>query len=132
MMSSPAGAKILEVPVRHHARKFGQGKYGLERTLKVILDLIAVQFLTRYSAKPIYLFGGGGILMFLAGFFGPAFLAARKLLLEVDILTSPIFIISVLLALMGLIAELLVRTCHESQQKPTYTVRQVMRDGKDT
>jgi glycosyltransferase involved in cell wall biosynthesis len=137
--ANSVGAKIIEVPVRHHARKFGQSKYGLERTLKVILDLIAVQFLTRYSAKPIYLFGGGGILMFLAGFFGLAFLGVRKLLIEVDILTSPIFIISVLVALMGfqsilmgLIAELLVRTYHESQQKSTYTVRRVMRDGKDT
>lgn len=136
--ANSVGAKILEVPVRHHARKFGKSKYGLERTLKVVLDLIAVQFLTRYSAKPIYLFGGGGILMFLTGFAGIAFLAIRKLLAQVEILTSPIFIISVMLALMGfqailmgLIAELLVRTYHESQQKPTYTVRRVMRDGKD-
>jgi len=135
--ANSVGAKIIEVPVRHHARKFGKSKYGLERTLKVILDLIAVQFLTRYSAKPIYLFGGGGILMFLAGFLGMLFLGARKLLIEVDILTSPIFIISALLALMGfqsilmgLIAELLVRTYHESQQKPTYTVRRAIHDRK--
>ncbi|NCP87731.1 MAG: glycosyltransferase [Anaerolineae bacterium CG_4_9_14_3_um_filter_57_17] len=127
------GAKILEVPVRHHARQFGKSKYGLERTLKVILDLIAVQFLTRYSAKPIYLFGGGGILMAGLGAAGMIFLALRKLLIRVDILTSPIFIISVLLVLMGfqsilmgLIAELLVRTYHESQQKTTYTVRKVI------
>ncbi len=127
------GARILEVPVRHHARKFGKSKYGLERTLKVILDLIAVQFLTRYSAKPIYLFGGGGIVMAGLGAAGMIFLALRKLLVRVDILTSPIFIISVLLALMGfqsilmgLIAELLVRTYHESQQKATYTVRKVV------
>ncbi|MDX9993443.1 MAG: glycosyltransferase family 2 protein [Anaerolineales bacterium] len=136
--ANSVGAKIIEVPVRHHARKFGKSKYGLERTLKVVLDLIAVQFLTRYSAKPIYLFGGGGILMFLAGFLGMAFLAVRKLLIQIDVLTSPIFIISVMLALMGfqsilmgLIAELLVRTYHESQQKPTYTVRKVLRNGKD-
>lgn len=131
------GAKILEVPVRHHARQFGKSKYGLERTLKVILDLIAVQFLTRYSAKPIYLFGGGGILMAGLGAFGLFFLALRKLLIRVDILTSPIFIISVLLALMGfqsilmgLIAELLVRTYHESQQKATYTLRKVLGGGQ--
>ncbi|GAB4502272.1 MAG: glycosyltransferase family 2 protein [Anaerolineales bacterium] len=131
--ANAVGAKILEVPVRHHARQFGKSKYGLERTLKVILDLIAVQFLTRYSAKPIYLFGGGGILMAGLGAAGMIFLALRKLLIRVDILTSPIFIISVLLALMGfqsvlmgLIAELLVRTYHESQQKTTYTVRKVI------
>ncbi len=135
--ANSVGAKILEVPVRHHARKFGKSKYGLERTIKVVLDLIAVQFLTRYSAKPIYLFGGGGIAMFGLGFLGMLFLIVRKFLIQVDILTSPIFIISVLLALMGfqsilmgLIAELLVRTYHESQQKATYTVRKVWRDGK--
>lgn len=124
------GASILEVPVRHHARKFGRSKYGLERTLKVILDLIAVQFLTRYAAKPIYLFGGGGILMAGMGVAGMVFLVLRKLLASIDILTSPIFTLSILLALMGfqtillgLIAELLVRTYHESQQKRTYTLR---------
>ncbi len=136
--ANSVGAKILEVPVRHHARKFGKSKYGLERTLKVILDLIAVQFLTRYSAKPIYLFGGGGFGMFALGFLGMLFLLIRKLILDVDILTSPIFTLSVMLALvgfqtilLGLIAELLVRTYHESQQKPTYTVRRVVRDGKN-
>jgi len=135
--ANAVGAKILEMPVKHHARQFGKSKYGLERTLKVVLDLIAVQFLTRYSAKPIYLFGGGGIGMFGLGLVGMLFLAIRKLLVQIDILTSPIFTLSVLLAmvgfqtiLLGLIAELLVRTYHESQQKPTYTVRRFFRDGK--
>ncbi len=137
--ASAVGAKIYEMPVRHHARKFGKSKYGLERTIKVILDLIAVQFLTRYSAKPIYLFGGGGFIMAALGFLGMIFLLARKLLLDIDILTSPIFTLSVLLALLGfqtillgLIAELLVRTYHESQQKPTYTVRKVIREHSTT
>jgi glycosyltransferase involved in cell wall biosynthesis len=131
--ANSVGAKMLEVPVRHHARKFGQSKYGLERTLKVVLDLMAVQFLTREANKPIYLFGGGGLVLIGLGFVGMLFLAIRKLVLEINILTSPLFIISVLLAitgfqsiLMGLIAELLVRTYHESQQKPTYTVRKVL------
>ncbi len=135
--ANSVGAKMLEVPVRHHARQFGKSKYGLERTTKVILDLIAVQFLTRYANKPIYLFGGGGILLFAAGFVGLVFLAIRKLILHIDILNSPIFIISVMAALMGfqsilmgLIAELLVRTYHESQQKPTYTVRHILRNGQ--
>jgi glycosyltransferase involved in cell wall biosynthesis len=135
--ANSVGAKILEVPVRHHARKFGKSKYGLERTLKVVLDLMAVQFLTKAANKPIYLFGGGGIGLFLLGFLGMVFLALRKLFLQIDILTSPIFIISVMAAmtgfqaiLLGLIAELLVRTYHESQQKPTYTVRKVLRGGR--
>jgi glycosyltransferase involved in cell wall biosynthesis len=132
------GAKILEVPVRHHARKYGTSKYGLERILKVVLDLIAVQFLTRSSNKPIYLFGGGGIILGLAGFLGMLFVFVRKVIFQIDIGTSPIFIISVMAAIMGfqaillgLIAELLVRTYHESQSKPTYTLRQVWREGKE-
>ena len=132
------GAKILEVPVRHHARKFGKSKYGLERTIKVVLDLMAVQFLTRAANKPIYLFGGTGFVLFSMGFLGMLFLLVRKLVVQIDILSSPIFIISVMAAmigfqsiLMGLIAELLVRTYHESQQKPTYTVRKVLRGGSE-
>ncbi|MEI6289010.1 MAG: glycosyltransferase family 2 protein [Chloroflexota bacterium] len=135
--ANSVGAKILEVPVRHHSRKFGASKYGLERTLKVVLDLMAVQFLTKAANKPIYLFGGGGIGLIAASFFGFLFLVIRKLISQIDILSSPIFIISMLAAmtgfqaiLMGLIAELLVRTYHESQQKPTYTVRKVIRNNE--
>ncbi len=136
--ANSVGAKLLEVPVRHHARKYGKSKYGLERTLKVVLDLMAVQFLTRAANKPIYLFGGAGIGLFSLGVLGMLFLFIRKLLIQIDILTSPIFIISVMAAmigfqsiLMGLIAELLVRTYHESQQKPTYTVRKVLRHNQE-
>jgi glycosyltransferase involved in cell wall biosynthesis len=135
--ANSVGAKILEVPVRHHARQYGKSKYGLERTMKVVLDLMAVQFLTKAANKPIYLFGGGGLALFTLGFLGMLFLAIRKFIFQIDILTSPIFIISVMVAmtgfqaiLMGLIAELLVRTYHESQQKPTYTVRKVLRGGQ--
>jgi glycosyltransferase involved in cell wall biosynthesis len=136
--ANSVGAKILEVPVRHHSRKFGKSKYGLERTMKVVLDLMAVQFLTRAANKPIYLFGGTGFGLFSLGFLGMIFLLLRKLIIQIDILSSPIFIISVMAAmigfqsiLMGLIAELLVRTYHESQQKPTYTVRKVLRNGRE-
>lgn len=135
--ANSVGAKILEVPVRHHARQYGKSKYGLERTMKVVLDLMAVQFLTKAANKPIYLFGGGGLGLFALGFLGMLFLAIRKFIFQIDILNSPIFIISVMVAmtgfqaiLMGLIAELLVRTYHESQQKPTYTVRKVLRSGR--
>jgi hypothetical protein len=99
----------------------------------VVLDLMAVQFLTRGANKPIYLFGGGGLALVALGLVGMIFLIIRKLLVQINILTSPLFIIAVLSAmtgfqsiLMGLIAELLVRTYHESQQKPTYTVRKVL------
>jgi glycosyltransferase involved in cell wall biosynthesis len=136
--ANSVGAKILEVPVTHHARQYGQSKYGLERTLKVVLDLMAVQFLTRSANKPIYLFGGGGIILAAVGFVGLLFLFIRKMVFQIDIATSPIFIISAMAGMMGfqsillgLIAELLVRTYHESQSKPTYTVRKVLREGKE-
>ncbi len=136
--ANSVGAKIVEVPVRHHARKFGQSKYGLERTAKVILDLMAVQFLTRYANKPIYLFGGGGLILFLASFVTLLVLAVRRVFEGTSISNSPIFVIAVMVGLMGtqsilmgLIAELLVRTYHESQAKTTYTVRRYLQGGKE-
>lgn len=127
------GARIVEIPVRHHPRRFGQAKYGLERTLKVVLDLFTVKFLLSYANKPIYLFGGTGAVLFGLSVLAMLFLAVRKLMENITILSSPIFIVAVMMAvlgfqsiLMGLIAELLVRTYHEAQGKTTYTVREVI------
>ncbi len=131
--ASSVGAKILEVEVHHHARRFGKAKYGLERTLKVVLDLFTVKFLNSYANKPIYLFGGTGIVMMILAFLVLLFLLLRKIIAAVSVTTSPLFLLSVMVAVMGfqsillgLIAELLVRTYHESQGKPTYTVRKVI------
>lgn len=127
------GAKITEIPVRHHPRKFGEAKYGLERTVKVVLDLFTVKFLLDYSHKPMRLFGGTGILLIAASFLLLVYLFIRKIFFFIDVLTSPFFQIGVMFLilgfqsiLMGLIAELLARTYHESQSKPTYTVRTVL------
>jgi glycosyltransferase involved in cell wall biosynthesis len=127
------GAKITELPVHHHARKFGKAKYGLERTIKVILDLFTVKFLLDYSHKPMRLFGGAGITLMFFSFVMLLALFVRKLVEGVPILTSPIFSLGVMFfilgfqsILMGLIAELLARTYHESQKKPTYTIRQIL------
>ncbi len=124
------GAKIIEVPVRHHARRFGQTKYGLERTAKVILDLFTVKFLMSYSAKPIYLFGGAGLGLMGGSSLMLLFLLVRRLWLKISVFDSPLFFVGIMLLilgfqsiLMGLIAELLARTYHESQRKPTYTVK---------
>jgi len=124
------GAKIIEMPVRHHARRFGKTKYGLERTAKVILDLFTVKFLMDYSAKPIYLFGGTGLALMSGSGLMLLFLMIRRLWLRISVFDSPLFIVAILLLilgfqsmLMGLIAELLIRTYHESQRKPTYTVK---------
>jgi glycosyltransferase involved in cell wall biosynthesis len=128
------GSKITEMPVRHHPRRAGKTKYGLSRTFKVILDLATVKFLISYSHKPIYLFGGTGALLILPSLIMLGFLFFRRVFLGVSVLGSPIFQISTMLAilgfqsiLMGFIAELLVRTYHESQAKPIYTVRRIYR-----
>lgn len=128
-----AGAKISEVVVRHHPRKHGKANYGLERTLKVVLDLITVKFLMKFSKKPIYLFGGVGFGMMMVGLALFIWLAIRRIVAEVGVLTSPWFQIAVMMfllgfiaILMGLIAELLMRTYFESQKKKTYTVRELV------
>lgn len=130
------GAKIVELPVTHHARRFGKTKYGLERTAKVILDLFTVKFLLSYSQKPIYLFGGTGLGLMAISAVGMLFLMLRRIIIGTSVLSSPFFIVAVMLLimgfqsiLMGLIAELLVRTYHESQRKPTYTVKKVLANG---
>ena len=127
------GARMIELPVNHHPRKFGKTKYGLNRTIKVILDLFTVKFLISYASKPIYLFGGTGAIFMLMSLGLLSFLFIRKLLFSTSVLQSTFFQIGIMLmilgvqsVLMGLIAELLVRTYHESQQKPTYTVRKVL------
>jgi len=131
------GAKIIEVPVRHHPRRFGKAKYGLERTLKVILDLFTVKFLNSYANKPIYLFGGTGAVLIGLSILVLLYLFVRRVFFGIGVLTSPFFQMATMIGilgfqsiLMGLIAELLVRTYHESQGKPTYTVRRVIRNGE--
>jgi glycosyltransferase involved in cell wall biosynthesis len=123
------GARITEIPVHHHPRKYGKAKYGLERTLKVLLDLFTVKFLLDYSRKPIYLFGGTGLSLIIVSALALLGLLVRRIFWGVPVLTSPFFLIAVMFVimgfqsiLMGLIAELQVRTYYESQDKPTYTV----------
>ena len=124
------GAKIIEVPVQHYPRRLGKTKYGLERTIKVLLDLFTVKFLISYANKPIYLFGGAGLALILPSLFVLGVLLFRRLTENVSVTRSPLFQTSTMLIilgaqaiLMGLIAELLIRTYHESQAKPTYSVR---------
>jgi glycosyltransferase involved in cell wall biosynthesis len=125
------GARITEIPVHHHARQFGKSKVGLERTIKVLLDLFTVKFLLTYSNKPIYLFGGTGITLSALGVLDLFYLFIRRTFWQVPASTSPLLLTGVMFVimgfqsiLMGLIAELLARTYHESQAKPTYTVRE--------
>jgi glycosyltransferase involved in cell wall biosynthesis len=131
--ANSVGAKITEVQVNHHPRKFGKSKVGLERTVKVILDLVTVKFLVSYSSKPIYLFGGAGLILILGSGVMLLYLFVRRMLSQISVLGSPLFQVSVMLlimgfqsVLMGLIAELLVRTYYESQRKPTYHIRKTI------
>jgi len=126
------GAHITEMPVSHRPRRFGRANYGLERTFKVLLDLFTVKFLLDYSHKPIRLFGGAGMGLSVLGAALLLYLFIRRVFFNVSVLGSPFFLVGVMFfilgfqsILMGLIAELLARTYHESQAKPTYTVREV-------
>ena len=127
------GAKMIEVEVNHHPRRFGKAKYGLERTLKVILDLVTVKFLLSFANKPIYLFGGAGAILILVSALLLIYLFIRRIFFLVSVMESPLFQMSTMIfimgfqsIMMGLIAELLVRTYHESQGKRTYTIRRVI------
>ena len=137
--ANSVGARITEVKVHHHPRKFGKAKYGLERTFKVVLDLFTVKFLTSYTNKPIYLFGGAGLILIVISLLTLLFLLIRRFATAAKIspFSSPLFTIAIMVAilgfqslLMGLIAELLVRTYHESQNKPVYTIREIIKSGK--
>ncbi len=127
------GARIIEVPVAHHPRRFGKANYGLDRTLKVVLDLMTAKFLLSYSNKPMRLFGGAGMVLIFGGGLTLFYLFVRRMLEGIAVLGSPLFQLGVMFLilgfqsiLMGLMAELLARTYHESQKKLTYTVREII------
>jgi glycosyltransferase involved in cell wall biosynthesis len=131
--ASLVGARMIEVQVQHHPRQFGKGKYGLGRTLKVILDLFTVKFLLTYANKPIYLFGGTGMLMIAISLILLGYLVFMRIVYNFHMIREPLLLMSMMFfilgfqsILMGLIAELLARTYHESQHKPTYTLRRVI------
>lgn len=128
--ASWAGARVTEIPVNHHARTMGKSKYGISRTIKVIFDLMTIKFMASYQTKPIYVFGTFGVIAFLlsmiAGiwaivlkFYGTSFI-----LTPLPVITVVMLAISVQFFLMGLLAELQVRTYHESQDKAIYAVRE--------
>ena len=129
-LAADVGAKIVEVPVRHHARARGQSKYGIDRTFRVILDLMWVKFLMRFLHRPLQAFGGFGLGLLSVGFLILAFLTFEKLALGYDIGGRPLLLLGVLLALIGvqllatgLLGELLTRIYHEPQGRPQYLLR---------
>jgi glycosyltransferase involved in cell wall biosynthesis len=130
------GAKVCEMPVRHHARRAGQSKYGLERVFKVVLDLIVVKFLDRYFTKPIYVFGGFGIMALAFSGLFVALMLYWKLAEGISMIRTPMpvlagmtFLVGVISILMGLLAEILVRIYFETQQRPAYSVRSIINNS---
>lgn len=124
------GARIVETPVGHHARRFGVSKYGIGRTFKVVLDLMTVKFLSSYSTKPIYLFGGLGLLLFGLGFALVGVMTYLKYARGLSMILTPMptlaamcVILGMQSLMLGLLAELVIRTYHESQDKKIYLVR---------
>ena len=129
--ASWSGARVAEVPVNHRARKYGQSKYGIMRTFKVLLDLLVVKFLGSYGTKPIYFFGGLGFISILLGMLAGAYTLYAKFALGVWAHRNPFLIIAVFMSLigvqsifLGLLAEIGIRTYHESQARPIYMIRE--------
>ncbi len=127
------GAKIAELPVRHHERTHGTSKYTLARTFRVIMDLIIVSFLKSYAQRPMHAFGWAGIIMMLVGFGIDAYLAIQKLAFGAHLANRPLLLFGAVLMLaglqiasLGILAELQIRTYHESKGKPIYTVREIL------
>ena len=128
--ASWAGARVTEIPVEHHPRTMGKSKYGLSRTLKVVLDLMTIKFMASYQTKPIYVFGTFGLLAFLISLLAGLYAVFLKIFHRADFVQTPLPILAIVLfavgvqfLLMGLLAEMLVRTYHESQAKRIYAVR---------
>lgn len=136
--ASWAGARVTEIPVDHHARTMGKSKYGISRTIKVVFDLMTIKFMASYQTKPIYVFGTFGMIALIVSIFSglyAVFLKSSRLFgldsFHADFVETPLpilcivmFAISLQFFLMGLLAEMLVRTYHESQDKTIYAVRE--------
>lgn len=127
------GARIAEIPVKHHARQFGQSKYGLDRTFRVVMDLLTVSFMRKFLTRPMHVFGLFGLASLVAGLSIGLYLAFIKIGFGEDIGQRPLLILAVVLFLaglnlfsFGLLAEISMRTYHESQGRPIYRIREIV------
>ncbi|MGF1538632.1 MAG: glycosyltransferase family 2 protein [Elainellaceae cyanobacterium] len=127
------GARITEIPVGHHARQFGKSKYGLGRTIRVMLDLFTISFMKTFLTRPMHVFGAFGLGSAGLGILISLYLTVLKLVMGQDIGTRPLLILAVVLILaglqllsFGLLAEMMMRTYHESQGRPIYRIREVV------
>jgi dolichol-phosphate mannosyltransferase len=127
------GARVTEVPVNHSPRLHGKSNYGLERVLKVVLDLMVVRFLDRWIARPIYIFGGFGLLWFAVAMMSSAYMTYLKFFDNLSMIQTPLPLLAAMSVMMGvmsisigLVAEIVVRTYFESQGKSTYHARELI------
>ena len=130
------GARITEVKVNHRARQFGSSKYGIDRTFRVLMDLLTVWFMKRFLTRPMYVFGFGGLIAMFGSLLASTYLLVVKLM-GGDIGNRPLLTLAVVLGLagiqlfcFGLLGELLIRTYHESQGRPIYRIRETLRGGR--
>ena len=130
-VASWMGVTVAEVPVNDRARRFGASKYGISRTLRVLLDLITVRFLLGYATRPLHVFGGVGLGLAALGFLCGIYLTFVKLALGANIGSRPLLLLAALLVIlgvqmisMGLLAEMITRTYYEAQNKPIYMIRE--------
>jgi glycosyltransferase involved in cell wall biosynthesis len=134
-VASWMGVEIAEIPVNHHPRKFGKAKYGISRTVRVILDIITIKFLLTYSKKPMQIFGLIGVAASLIGLGLTIWLIVERVFFDVSLSNRPLFILSIFIFLggiqfvtMGLLGEIMMRTYHEGTGKPTYMIRNFLKD----
>jgi len=132
-IASGVGAKVTEVPVGHHSRKFGKTKYGISRTMRVILDIITIKFLLTYSKKPMQIFGLLGIFTGAIGSVLTTYLIILRLFFNQGLANRPLFILAIFMILagiqlitMGLLGELMMRTYHESSNKDIYIIKEII------
>ena len=130
------GARITEVKVNHRARQYGSSKYGIDRTFRVLMDLLTVWFMKRFLTRPMYVFGFGGLIAMFGSLLASTYLLVVKLM-GGDIGNRPLLTLAVVLGLagiqlfcFGLLGELLIRTYHESQGRPIYRIRETLRGGR--
>jgi H+/Cl- antiporter ClcA len=127
------GVDVAEMKVNHRPRVAGKSKYGIGRTIRVVLDLITVKFLLSYSTRPIQIFGFIGLFCGLLGFMIALWVSVQRLFFDMPLSNRPVLLLAVLLMFigvqfvsMGLLAELQARTYHESQDKPIYAIKEIL------
>jgi glycosyltransferase involved in cell wall biosynthesis len=131
-MAADLGARVIEVPVHHRARSAGRSKYGIGRTVRVVLDLLTIKFLSGFSTRPLHVFGVVGLVLAFIGFGLIAELGYERIVLGIRLGGRPIVLLAILLGIVGvqfisigLVGEMVMRTYHESQAKPIFRVREV-------